>query len=606
MLVGGRYETLRELGRGGFGKSYLAEDTYRRGSPKCVVKRIKPQSKLPTILQKARALFETEAQALYDLGKHDQIPKLYEHVEQNGEFFLVQEMVDGHDLRQSFVLGDRWDEKNLVILLRDVLEILDVVHQQQVVHQDINPQNLLRRWRDKKLVLIDFSGVKAIRSLTVNAQGDSIVTQPTGTPGYMPPEQAQGKPQPCSDIYALGMIAIQAVTGYMPNQLPRHPQTQEIEWHDQAQLSPELTLILDTMVRFDPTQRYQSAGEVLAELPAVAVRVSSPLLIEPIEAPKPLRYGLVIPPQFELAKDFSEGLAAVVVNHRLGYINPAGMFVVSPELEFDLVSSFRESAYNFLAGLAPLSIAHKWGYVNSLGNMVIKPQFDSAELFYEGLARVEVEHRYGYIDPAGEFAIPPWFESAAPAFSEGLAGVEIGHLYGYVNPTGIVVIPPQFESADAFSEGLARITMSSKYGFIDKSGELIIPAEFDVAHTFREGLARVRISDRYGYINRNGTLVIQAQFDDTFSFTEGLALVRNEDRYGFIDPAGAMVIDLQFDDAYPFSEGLAAVKVNGQWGYINKTGDFVVDPQFEDARSFYQERAAVKIENQWGYWGLER
>jgi serine/threonine protein kinase len=605
MLVGGRYETLRELGRGGFGKSYLAEDTYRRGNPKCVVKRIKPPSKLPAVLQKARVLFEAEAQALYALGQHDQIPKLYEHLEQNGEFFLVQEIVDGHDLRQSFVLGDRWDEKNLVSLLREVLEILDVVH--QVVHQDINPQNLLRRWRDKKLVLIDFSGVKVIRSLMVNAQGDSIFTQAVGTSGYVPPEQAQGKPQPCSDIYALGMMAIQAATGYMPNQLPRNPQTQDVEWHDQAQLSPKLMLILDKMVQSDPDLRYSSAADVLADLPGPAVpKVSATLLANLVEKPKLLRYGQVVSPQFKLAKDFSEGLAAVVVDQQLGYIDLAGQFVISPELEFDLVSSFREGAYQFSAGLAPLTVAHKWGYINSKGQIVIKPQFDSAELFHEGLARVEVDHRYGYLELSGEFAIPPWFESAAPAFSEGLAGVEIGQLYGYINPSGTVVIAPQFDSADEFAEGLARVTIQGKYGFIDKSGKLVIHAEFDVAHTFSEGLARVRISDRYGYIDLSGRLVIQPQFDDTFSFTNGLALVRNEDRYGFISSSGAMVIDLQFEDAYPFSEGLAAVKVNNQWGYINKDGDFVIEPQFDDARSFHQERAAVKIENRWGYWGVER
>ncbi|HEY9622767.1 MAG TPA: WG repeat-containing protein [Crinalium sp.] len=607
MLVGGRYETLRELGRGGSGKSYLAEDTYRRGNPKCVVKRIKPQSKLPSILQKARSLFEAEVAALYELGRHDQIPKLYEHLEQNGEFFLVQEMIDGHDLRQSFVVGDRWDEKALVSLLREVLEILDVVHQHQVIHQDINPQNLLRRWRDKKLVLIDFSGVKAIRSLMVNAQGETIITQPIGTPGYMAPEQVEGKPQLCSDIYALGMICIQAVTGYMPKQLPRNPKTQEVEWHDQAQLTPELVAILDKMVSVDPSQRYQSAAEVLADLPASATaKITSTILEDRVEAPKPLRYGLVITPQFAVAKDFSEELAAVVVEQKLGYINPAGQFVIQPELAFNLVSSFREGAYQFSQGLAPLAIAHKWGYVDRTGKLVIKPQFDSAESFFGGLARVEQEHRYGYIDSSGEFAIPPWFESAAPSFSEDLAGVEIGHQYGYIDKTGRVVIEPQFDSADEFAEGLARVTLNDKYGFIDKTGKLVIPAEFDVAHTFKEGLARVRISDRYGYINQSGKLVIQAQFDDTFSFTEGLALVRNNETYGFIDTTGAMVLPLQFEDAYPFAEGLAAVKVDGRWGYINKTGEFVMEPQFEDARSFHNERAAVKLDTLWGYLGVEK
>lgn len=609
MLVGGRYETIRELGRGGgFGKTYLAEDTYRRGRPKCVVKKIQPLSKLPSVLQKARELFQFEAEALYQVGNCDQIPKLFDHLEQGNEFFLVQELVDGHDLRQAFTLGDRWDEKTLVTLLREVLEILAIAHQHGIIHRDIKPQNLIRRWLDKKLVLIDFSGVKAIRSLTLNPQGEAIMTQPTGTLGYIPKEQAEGNALPCSDIYAVGMMAIQAITGYMPNQLPRHPETQEVLWHDLAQASPDLSAILDRMVRVEPSQRYQSAEEVLEALPAPAIVKAIALNVaEPLpEEPQPLQYDIVISPKFAWAKDFSEGLAPVVVEDYLGYINFDGEFVIQPELDFDRASGFRDGVYQFSEGFAQLPIAYKWGYIDRNGKLAIHPRFDGAELFLNGLARVELKNCYGYIDRSGEIVIEPQFESAAQAFHEELAGVEIDHRYGYIDKTGQVVITPQFDSADAFGEGLARVTLNDKYGFINKSGELVIPTEFDVAHTFNEGLARVRIDGRYGYIDKAGKIVIAPQFDDTFSFTEGLALVRNDEQYGFINKTGEIAIALQFEDAYPFSTGLAAVRVAGQWGYINTTGEFVIEPQFEDVRSFCSDRAAIKIGNQWGYLGVKR
>ncbi|MBD2464303.1 WG repeat-containing protein [Oscillatoria sp. FACHB-1407] len=608
MLVGGRYETIRELGRGGgFGKTYLAEDTYRRGRPKCVVKKIQPLSKTPSVLQQARELFQAEAEALHQLGNYDQIPKLFDHLEQGNDFFLVQELVDGHDLRQAFTLGDRWDEKNLVSLLREVLEILAIVHQHNIIHQDVKPQNLIRRWLDKKLVLIDFSSIKAIRSLTVTPDGEPIITQPIGTPGYIAKEQMEGQPKRCSDIYAVGMMGIQAVTGYMPNQLPRHPDTQEVQWHDLAQVTPELTAILDKMVRVDPQDRYQSATEVLEALPApVIVRAIAIPEEELPEEPKPPSYDIVISPKFAWVKDFSEGLAPVVVEDYLGYIDAHGEFVIQPELDFDLASGFREGVYQFSGGLAQLPIAYKWGYIDRTGKLAIHPRFDGAELFANGLARVELKQYYGYIDPTGEMVIEPQFESAAQAFHEELAGVEIDHKYGYINKSGKIVIPPQFDSADAFGEGLARVTLNDKYGFINKAGELVIPAEFDVAHTFNEGLARVRMDGRYGYIDKSGKLVIDPQFDDTFSFTEGLALVRNEEHYGYINPSGETVIALQFEDAYPFACGLAAVRVEGQWGYINKTGEFVIEPQFEDVRAFHGDRAAIKLGNQWGYLGVKR
>lgn len=607
MLIGGRYETIRELGRGGFGKTYLAEDTYRRGNPKCVVKKIQPASKLPALLQKAREIFEAEVKLLYELGSHDQIPKLYDYLEQGGEFYLVQELVDGHDLRKSFALGDRWDEKTVLAHLREVLEILAVVHERGAIHQDLKPQNLFRRWKDKKLALIDFGGVKMIRYLTLDSEGNVAFTQPVGSPGYIAPEQVAGNPQPASDLFALGIMGVQAVTGYSPNQLPRDAATGAVLWHDEAQVSPALRAILDKMIAPDLSQRFLSVRDVLDALPApqTSRSITAEELALFLGDPKPPTYAIAIPPKFEIARDYSEGLAAVVLDGKLGYIDKHGTFVIPPMLEVDPISIYREGAYQFSEGLARVSVMHQWGYIDKNGRLLIPPRFDSAENFSDGLARVEVGHKYGYIDVNGRFVIKPQFESAAHAFCEERAGVELDHRYGYINKYGKIVIPPQFDSADEFSEGLARVTLDGKYGFIDLHGRLVIPAQFDVAHTFSEGLARVRIDGRYGYIDVMGAIAIPAQFDDTFSFTEGMALVRNNDKYGFIDKSGKLVIGLQFDDAYPFREGVAAVKLGNLWGFINQKGEFVVDPQFEDAGSFHGDRAAVKLDNQWGYLGVE-
>jgi hypothetical protein len=616
MLIGGRYDIIRSLGRGGFGKTFLATDTFRRGSPKCVVKKFQPQSTLPSLLSHARAMFEQEALRLYELSTHEQLPRMLDHLEQNGEFYIVQSLIDGNDLRQSFALGSRWDEKSVVALLHEVLEILQVVHDHQIIHQDIAPHNLIRRWTDKRLVLIGFGTLKAIRNLMLSPTGELYFTRPVGTPGYMPKEQIDGHPTPASDIYAVGMMGIQAVTGYLPNQLPRHPTTLEVDWYDQAPLvSDTLRRVLDKMVRHNEAERYASVAEVIADLPdppprpapppiqpiAVDIDLDSLVAPPPPPPPKPRAWTLVIAPQFEYVHDFSEGLAAVVKDGHIGYIDKTGQFAIAPQFEFNWLNMLREGAYQFSQGLARVAIAHQWGYIDPQGTWAIAPDYDGAERFHDGLARVEQQHQFGYINRQGEVVIPVHYSSAAPQFAEGLAHVEIGDRHGYIDAQGTLKIPPQFDSADRFSEGLARITLDHKYGFIDKTGAIVIPADFDVAHTFHQGLARVRIDERYGYIKPNGELVIPAQFEDTFSFTEGLALVRNGDRYGFIDPTGAIAIPLQYDDAYPFSEGLAAVKLNQAWGYINARGKVLIEPVYDDARSFRNGLAAVQQDGLWGF-----
>jgi eukaryotic-like serine/threonine-protein kinase len=202
-MLRGRYKIIRKLGQGGFGETYLAEDMDLPRNPYCVVKRFKPQFTNPQALQQAMRLFDTEADVLYRLGNHEQIPRLMAHFEENQEFYLVQEYVQGDDLSTELKPGEQWSQEKVIIFLRDILKILEFVHQQNVIHRDIKPANLIRRTADGKLFLIDFGAVKEISTLMANNQGRTVTV---GTPGYMPSEQYNGQPQLCSDIYAVGMI----------------------------------------------------------------------------------------------------------------------------------------------------------------------------------------------------------------------------------------------------------------------------------------------------------------------------------------------------------------------------------------------------------------
>ncbi|MBE9256214.1 serine/threonine protein kinase [Dolichospermum sp. LEGE 00246] len=269
-LLDHRYQVIRVLATGGFGQTYIAQDTRRPGNPICVVKHLKPANSDPNIFVTAKRLFNSEAETLEKLSNHDQIPRLLAYFDENKEFFLVQEFIDGHTLNEELIPGQPWSEAQVMQMLLEILSILEFVHQEGVIHRDIKPDNIIRRAADYKLVLVDFGAVKQLRwpcppqaSPLVVVGGQQTATVAIGTPGYMPTEQGQGKPRPNSDIYALGIIAIQALTGVPASQLQEDPDTGEINWQHLIPVNPGLGAILTKMVRYHFKERYQTATEAL-------------------------------------------------------------------------------------------------------------------------------------------------------------------------------------------------------------------------------------------------------------------------------------------------------------------------------------------------------
>jgi CHASE2 domain-containing sensor protein/serine/threonine protein kinase len=274
----GRYEITKVLGSGGFGETYIARDTLRPGSPVCVAKRLKPASSHPKVLKLAARLFEREAETLERLGKnHDRIPQLLAFFQEDGEFYLVQEFIEGRSLNLEIRWKQQLPEVKVIALLEEILEILDFIHTQEkpVIHRDIKPNNIIRRKSDGKLVLIDFgaAAVKEKIDQLPDEEGKTNFTVGIGTKGYMPSEQCEGKPRTNSDIYALGMTAIQALTGQPPHQLKDDPDTQEVLWEDSLnyKISRPLADILTKMVRRDFRERYQSATAVLGDIRQLAL-----------------------------------------------------------------------------------------------------------------------------------------------------------------------------------------------------------------------------------------------------------------------------------------------------------------------------------------------
>ncbi|WP_315788006.1 serine/threonine-protein kinase [Fischerella sp. JS2] len=267
-LLGERYRVVQVLSQGIFCQTYVAQDIYSSGCPTCVVKHFLPSDKCPISVEIRRRLFIRETEALKKLGDYNLVPNLLTHFEDNLEFYLVQEFIDGHPLSVELPLGKQWLEKEVFQLLVEVLEILNFVHSHGLIHRDVKPSNILRRKQDHRLVLIDFGAVKPIWNQLVKdfIPPEQNTTIAIGTPGYMPHEQERGKPRRNSDIYALGMIGIQALTGVHPTQLPEDGHTGEVIWQHLTPVSAELASVLNKMVHYHFKDRYQSAQEALLAL----------------------------------------------------------------------------------------------------------------------------------------------------------------------------------------------------------------------------------------------------------------------------------------------------------------------------------------------------
>ena len=310
IILSNHYRIVRELGQGGFGRTYLAEDAHRFNEP-CVLKEFAPQVQGSYALQKSQELFEREAGVLYKL-KHNQIPNFRElfrvNISDRGYLFLVQDYIPGQTYR--FLLdarkrnGSRFIEAEINQLLIQLLPVLEYTHSLGVIHRDISPDNLILRSSDGMPVLIDFGGVKEVA-----ATAESLFAETNSTPapatrigklGYAPAEQMQmGIVCPHSDLYALAATVLVLLTGKEPHQL-LDSYTLNWNWRSQCSVSPNLALVLDKMLAHGPSDRYSSAREVLQALsgnppsmpPSQATQ--APPELQPIAVPPPKLPGIPV------------------------------------------------------------------------------------------------------------------------------------------------------------------------------------------------------------------------------------------------------------------------------------------------------------------------
>ena len=281
-LLNHRYRVLKSLAEGGFGQTFLVEDTQMPSRRQCVIKQLKPMNDRPEVFKIVQDRFSREAAVLEAVGKgSSQIPDLYAYFEEGGQFYLVQDWIEGEPLVN--LVQEDWPEDRVRSLLQSALKALAHVHRQNIIHRDIKPDNIILRKSDDLPCLIDFGAVKELMSTVVRQSGATQSSLVIGTPGFMPPEQAAGRPTFSSDLYSLAMTMIFLLTNRSPAELPTNSHTGEVLWQQFApDLDDQLANALTRAVHPYTQNRYPTAADMLAAVASNTVEQRPTTLEQPI------------------------------------------------------------------------------------------------------------------------------------------------------------------------------------------------------------------------------------------------------------------------------------------------------------------------------------
>ncbi|MDZ4875642.1 MAG: Serine/threonine-protein kinase PknD [Chroococcidiopsis cubana SAG 39.79] len=401
-MLGDRYSIVRLLAQGGFGRTYLAEDT-NRFRELCVLKEFAPQAQSNTLLRKAAELFEREAGVLYKL-QHPQIPRFRElfrvKIDSKEHLFLVQDYVEGETYRslldERMQQGKFFSETEIVHLLQQILPVLDYIHSVGVIHRDISPENLILRASDRLPMLIDFGGVKQVVATVSSAKSGRGMHTATllGKVGYAPPEQMQqGVVYPHSDLYALAATVLVLLTGKEPQELidDRH-----LTWHwrREVSLTPMLGTMIDKMLSPRPSDRYHSAQHVLHLLQqhsTAATPLPTPMTVAVNKSP----VAVAVKPVINIPQPVIN-IPKPVINFSLlvnNFPKPA-INIPKPVIKIPSVTFFKTKKIWFALPIGIISAYMGWlavsGWLQFQSNLtdkkvpqspkvVAKPQFSAAE-----------------------------------------------------------------------------------------------------------------------------------------------------------------------------------------------------------------------------------
>lgn len=355
-------------------------------------------------------------------------------------------------------------------------------------------------------------------------------------------------------------------------------------------------------------------GRVEVEQPAAYVHASRPPHVQtyaPMRSIPPLAFALVLAACDGGAPDTDDppGADAVALfpverDGRWGFMDASGALVIPAEYD-----AAREFSEGLVGAREWRNGRHVWDYLRPDGRVAFTVEAWEAYPVHDGLARVNADGRWGFVDTTGAFVVNPFMNDARD-FSEDLARVKTtGWRWGFMDPSGQLAIDAEYDHVEDFSDGRALFEDDAQFGYLASDGSVAIGAQFDQARSFADGLAAVKVGDRWGYVSTDGRFVIQPRFISAGDFGENLAPVRTENQWEYVDRAGTRVIAPAFEEARAFADGRAAVAVltNGVplWTFARPDGSLVRTAEFDEVGDFEGGLARVRVGERFGYVNAE-
>jgi len=570
-LLDGRYRIIKVTGSNPVGKTYLAADTHRPGYPQCTVREMRlpdTSSQTPELI---KVIFQSNAEIVEKLGKHDKIPELLAYFEENQSLYLIEEFIAGSALSQELIPGQCWAEDQVIALLEEVLKILAFIHKNGFIHGRVQPANLIRRESDGKLVLIDFRLDKEInREIVghlipktssnlvkglVTKKEQKLKPELVAQTVYTPIEQSEGNPRYNSDIYALGTIALLALTGLSAPELAALKNDRgEFDGRDRAICSVALADIIDKMVCSNFEKRYQKATEVLADLKQMAFKTAHKTKVELSPATTITRRAAMSqrPPQL-----ISQTLL-LTLRSRIAIAVSAFLLTVGI-IYFWQSNNPARAKELFARGQQKALQGDKVGAIADYTSAIALNASDAEAFYHRANARYDIGDREQAVqDYTQAIKFNPSHSKAI--YNRGLARHDLGDKRGALEDFTIAIRLNPSDAEAYYQRALAYYDLGDYRTAIEDYTQAIRLAPNDATAYSNRGLARSAIGDKSGAM-ADFTQAIQISPNDA-----GVYYSRGRSRFNLADYQGAMA---DYSKAIELAPDRADAYTNRCGAYLN-------------------------------------
>ena len=275
-LLSGRYLIVRQLKQQPFHTTFLAEDKHQKNDSLCSIKQYKLSSTKKAISLANSHQFNrflcTEIQKNRQFSHCPQISATLDYFIQQQEFYLIRDFISGETL-ETQINNRQLEELEVTKLITELLYILDIIHSAGNKHLNIKPSNIIFNNKTKKYVLTDFGNIQQLLKKNIIIKSRILAVTHETNNYYHAPEQKAGKPENYSDFYAVGVIAIKALTGKYPHEvmlrdLDNYARASivELETAKTTCISSHLAKIINNLLNTNSRSLYTSAKDILQAL----------------------------------------------------------------------------------------------------------------------------------------------------------------------------------------------------------------------------------------------------------------------------------------------------------------------------------------------------